>query len=34
LESWRAPLFSVRVAHSKLIKPCELLLRQKEYALN
>ena len=28
------PLHSVRVAHSKLIKPCELLLRQKEYALN
>ncbi|MBV9975736.1 MAG: usg protein [Hyphomicrobiales bacterium] len=28
------PLFSVRVAHSKLIKPCELDLRDKEYVLN
>jgi uncharacterized protein Usg len=28
------PLHSVRVAHSKLIKPCELRLLDKEYALN
>lgn len=28
------PLFSVRVAHSKLIKPCELRLADKEFAIN
>jgi uncharacterized protein Usg len=28
------PLFSVRVAHSKLIKPCELRLCDKEFAIN
>jgi uncharacterized protein Usg len=28
------PLHSVRVAHSKLIKPCELRLLENEYAIN
>ena len=28
------PLYSVRVAHAKLIQPCELRLRDKEFALN
>ncbi|MBV9569226.1 MAG: usg protein [Hyphomicrobiales bacterium] len=28
------PLYSVRVAHSKLIKPCELRLRDKEYVVS
>ncbi|SDR64153.1 Usg protein (tryptophan operon, function unknown) [Rhizobiales bacterium GAS113] len=28
------PLHSVRVAHSKLIKPCELHLLEKEYSVN
>ncbi|SED73602.1 Usg protein (tryptophan operon, function unknown) [Rhizobiales bacterium GAS188] len=28
------PLHSVRVAHSKLIKPCELRLLEKEYTIN
>jgi uncharacterized protein Usg len=28
------PLYSVRVAHSKLINPCELRLLDKEYAIN
>ncbi|MFI5011456.1 MAG: usg protein [Hyphomicrobiales bacterium] len=28
------PLHSVRVSHSKLIKPCELRLLDKEYRLN
>ena len=38
LAFWRAKLegdlHSVRVAHSKLIKPCELRLCDKEFAIN
>lgn len=38
LDFWRAKLdgelYSVRVAHSKLIKPLELRLIEKEYAIN
>jgi uncharacterized protein Usg len=33
VEKLEGPLHSVRVAHSKLIKPCELRLLDKEFVL-
>jgi uncharacterized protein Usg len=34
VQKLEGPLHSVRVAHSKLIKPCELRLLDKEFALH